>query len=195
MSNTTKQQRTIALCYIRQSYTRDSNDLNSPERQRANIQRFCERKGWIPEWYQDAKGHKSGRHVKNRPGWLALKERFDDPDVVALVANDLSRIHRKTWRIGRLMDLLDEKQIHLGMAAPNRQIDTSTPGGRMLITILAMQDEAYANDIAQRTKDSIAYRKSQGKSVGMPHLEQYAMMRGIYSQALTERGYCPQESM
>ena len=28
-----------ALCYIRQSYTRDEEHTNSPERQRANIQR------------------------------------------------------------------------------------------------------------------------------------------------------------
>ena len=30
--------RTVALCYIRLSYTRDENDKDSPERQRANIQ-------------------------------------------------------------------------------------------------------------------------------------------------------------
>src|SRR5690606_26832461 len=43
-----------------------------------------------------------------------------------------------------------------------------TPMGRMLLMMIAMQDESYANDIAQRSKDSIAYRNSQGKSIGMP---------------------------
>ena len=86
--------RVVALCYIRQSYTRDASDTNSPERQRANIQTVCDRNGWLPEWYEDAEGHKSGREVKNRPGWLALRQRLGDPDVVALVANDLSRLHR-----------------------------------------------------------------------------------------------------
>ena len=100
-------ERKIALCYIRQSYTRiitrdrqsdtrdREEDMNSPERQKANITLLCERKGWIPEWYQDAKGHKSGQHEDNRPEWLRLKARLGDPDVAAVVANDLSRLHRK----------------------------------------------------------------------------------------------------
>jgi len=65
--------RTVALCYVRQSMTRDANDMNSPERQRANIQAICDQHGWTAEWYMDADGHKSGRHERNRPGWLALK--------------------------------------------------------------------------------------------------------------------------
>ncbi|MBN2470232.1 MAG: recombinase family protein [Anaerolineae bacterium] len=160
--------RTIALCYVRQSYTRNESDMSSPEHQRANIDAFCKSKGWIPEWYEDAEGHKSGRYVSNRPGWQALEQRLKDPDVVALVANDLARLHRKTWRVGQLMDRLDELGVALVLAAPSRQIDTSTDLGRMMITILAMQDEAYANDISQRTKDSIEFRKSQGKTVGLP---------------------------
>jgi hypothetical protein len=37
--------RTVALAYIRKSFTRDSNDMQSPKRQRAHIEAFCERKG------------------------------------------------------------------------------------------------------------------------------------------------------
>lgn len=124
--------------------------------------------GWEPGWYEDAEGHKSGRYVENRPGWLALEQRLSDPDVVALVANDLSRLHRKTWRVGQLMDMLDEYGVHLVLAEPGHEIDTSTPMGRMLITILAMQDEAYANDISIRATASINHRKEQGKTVGIP---------------------------
>ncbi|NLF75600.1 MAG: recombinase family protein, partial [Chloroflexi bacterium] len=160
--------RVVALCYIRQSYTRDASDTNSPERQRANIQTVCDRNGWIPEWYEDAAGHKSGREVKNRPGWLALKERLGDPDIVALVANDLSRLHRKMWRVGHLLELLDEHEVHLVLAQPGREVDTSNHMGRMMVNLMAGQDEAYAADIAQRAKDSIAYRKGQGKTIGMP---------------------------
>ena len=61
MNNKKNPDARVALCYIRQSMTRDENDTNSPERQRANIQALCESKGWIPEWYEDTGGHKSGR--------------------------------------------------------------------------------------------------------------------------------------
>src|SRR5690349_11103730 len=120
-------ERKVALCYVRQSYTRDPNDMNSPERQSENIQRVCERNGWIPEWYRDTDGHKSGRHEKNRPGWLALKARLGDPDIAALVANDLSRLHRKGWRVGDLIDYVEEHGVHLVLAAPGRELDMSSP--------------------------------------------------------------------
>ncbi len=102
-------QPTVALCYIRLSYTRDADDSNSPARQRDNIQRFCTRQGWTPEWYEDVGGHKSGQYEDNRPGWLELKSRLGDVDVAALVANDLSRFHRNSTmshlrpRTGRLV--------------------------------------------------------------------------------------------
>jgi DNA invertase Pin-like site-specific DNA recombinase len=162
-----KQYRKTALCYIRQSFTRDADDTHSPERQRANIQVICERNDWIPEWYEDVGGHKSGRHEKNRPQWLALKARLGDPDVIALVANDLSRLHRKGWRVGDLIEYLNERDVHLVLAAPGREIDTTTMKGRMFLQFGAIVDEYYAEDISQRAKDNIAYRRAQGKSIGM----------------------------
>ncbi len=159
----------IALCYVRQSFTRDNNDLNSPERQRANIQAVCDREGWSPLWFFDAEGHKSGRYEKNRPEWLHLKDHISDPGVVAVVANDLARLHRKAWRVGRLVDeVLEPKGIRLVLAAPGRDLDTSNPMGRMLLMLLAMQDEAYVTDISVRTDNNIIYRKAQGKTIGMP---------------------------
>lgn len=109
--------RDVALCYVRQSVTCEANDTDSPERQRANIRKICDQNGWTPEWYVDADGHKSGRQENNRPGWLALKERLGDSDVVALVANDISRLHRKSWRIGDLLDFLQEHKVRLVLAA------------------------------------------------------------------------------
>ncbi len=163
-------QRNTALCYIRQSFTRigEPDDRNSPERQRANIQGVCDKYGWSPEWYEDVGGHKSGRTEKGRPQWLALKARLGDPDVVALVANDLSRLHRKGWRIGDLVEFLTENEVNLVLAAPGRDVDTSTLKGRMFLQFGAIIDEFYAEDISQRTKDSIQYRKSLGRSVGIP---------------------------
>jgi len=161
-------ERTIALCYIRQSFTRDNDDKNSPERQQANIERVCQEHGWTAEWYVDAEGHKSARTVNNRPGWLALEKRLGDADVIALVANDLARLHRKGWRVGDLIEKLERHGVSLVLAAPNREVDTSTPMGKIFIQFAAIFDEYYAEDISQRAKDSIQYRKARGISVGKP---------------------------
>lgn len=158
--------RNVALCYIRLSLTRDESDLDSPERQRANILAVCQKHGWLPEWYEDTDGHRSGTKEKNRPGWLSLKARLSDPDVAAVVANDLARLHRKGWRVGSLLDFLDEHGVGLVLAAPGRDFDFTGPQGRMLIMIIAMMDEWYALDTSQRQKDSIRYRRSRGIPVG-----------------------------
>ncbi len=163
-------QRSVALCYIRQSFTRtgEPDDLNSPERQRANIQAVCDKNGWTPEWYEDVGGHKSGRSEKHCPQWLALKARLSDPDVAALVANDLARLHRKGWRVGDLIEFLTQHDVNLVLAAPGRDVDTTTMKGRMFLQFGAIIDEFYAEDISQRAIDSILYRKSLGKSIGIP---------------------------
>ena len=160
--------RTTALCYVRQSWTRNPDDMDSPDRQQSNIQAICDLNGWTPEWYVDAEGHKSGTKVSNRPGWLALEARLSDPDVVAVVANDLARLHRKGWRIGNLLDFVDEHGVKLVLSAPGKQMDFSTPQGRALAQMSAIFDEWYAIDISQRAKDMIAYRKRNGKTVGLP---------------------------
>ena len=160
--------RKTALCYVRQSYTRNPDDMDSPERQRANIQVVCEKNGWIAEFHEDADKHKSGTKEKNRPGWLALKARLGDPDVVAVVANDLARLHRKGWRVGDLIEYLDQHKVNLVLAAPGREIDLSTAMGRLFVQFTAILDEWYAADISQRAKDNIAYRKARGMTVGMP---------------------------
>lgn len=157
-----------ALCYVRQSFTRDENDKDSPERQKANIIAHCEKMGWTPEFYEDAEKHKTGTKEANRPGWLALKARLGDSDVVALIANDLARLHRKGWRVGDLIDYLDEHDVTLVLTAPGREVDLSTPLGRLFVQFTAILDEWYAADISQRAKDHIAHRKAQGMSIGMP---------------------------
>ncbi|MEP7285512.1 MAG: recombinase family protein [Chloroflexota bacterium] len=159
-------QRSTALCYVRLSLTRDESDLNSPERQRANIRAECERRGWTPEWYEDVEGHKSGTEEDNRPGWLALKERLSDADIIAVVANDLSRLHRKGWRIGSLIDFLEQHNVGLVLAAPGRNLDLSGSSGKITTMIMALMDEYYATDTSQKQKDSVQYRRGKGIIVG-----------------------------
>ncbi len=149
----------VALCYIRRSWVKDEKDLVSPEIQRQHIERVCEMHEWTVEWYEDTEGHKSGMYENNRPGWLALKARMSDPDVVAIVAYDLSRLHRRGWRIGDLLDFVDSHNIRLVLADLNKSIDFSTPQGRLMAQLAAIFDEYYAIDISLRRKANIAYKK------------------------------------
>ncbi len=170
-SNSSAISRNIALCYIRQSFTRDQNDINSPERQKANLIAICERYGWTPEFHKDVEGHKSGTTEEKRPGWLAVKARLTDPDVIALVANDLSRLHRNVANQAALNQMLRKCSLVLVLASTNEVLDFSgeNQNVQMLNTNMrGIVNEWYSLDISQKQRDSIKYRRSLGKHIGNP---------------------------
>ncbi len=162
------EKRCTALCYVRLSRTQNASDLTSPERQKANIQKACDRYGWIPEWYEDTTGHKSGSKEQNRPEWLKLKARLQDADVTALVVNDQSRAMRNAWRAIKLFEELPHYGVKLHLAAIDRTIDISTTDGRMSAFLQAFMDDLYVLDAQRRAKDSVAFRKRKGQSIGIP---------------------------
>ncbi|MBK8139495.1 MAG: recombinase family protein [Chloroflexi bacterium] len=160
--------RNVALCYVRQSVTRNADDRTSPERQRANIQTACDRYGWKAEWYEDASGHKSATKEENRPAWIALKTRLKDGDVVAIVVNEQSRAMRNAWRAIKLFEELPAYGVKLHLAGLDRTIDITTPDGRMSAYMQAFLDDLYALDASRRAKDSVQYRHAKGETIGIP---------------------------
>ena len=85
---------------------------------------------------------------------------------MGIVANDLSRLHRKGWRVGNLIDLLEQYGISLVLAAPGRNLDLSGPTGKITTMIMALMDEYYATDTSEKQKDSVRYRRTRGIIVG-----------------------------
>ncbi len=168
MSKQTLIDRKVALCYIRLSVTKEASDLTSPQRQRAHIEAACRKYGWIPEWYEDAKGHKSATKEENRPAWQELKTRLKDPDVAALVVNEQSRAMRNAWRAIKLFEELPAYGVVLHLAALDRTIDITTPDGRMSAYIQAFLDDLYALDARRRSLDSVKYRKGRNITIGIP---------------------------
>jgi hypothetical protein len=58
--------------------------------------------------------------------------------------------------------------IHKELADPSKQIDFSTPHGRIIAQLSAIFDDWYVMSILIPRKANIAYRKSQNKMVGLP---------------------------
>lgn len=160
--------RKVGLIYLRLSVNPNGDESDSPERQLENGLRACEERGWTPEVHEDTIGHNSGRSTEKRPGWQAIEARLGDPDVAGLVANDLSRLHRKGWRVNQLIEFVLKHGIHLVTAAPGRQCDLTTMEGRFQASLIALLDEYYAEDISVRVKAAIASRLKAGKTYGPP---------------------------
>ncbi len=119
-NNTRTNKGNVALCYVRWATDSGSSD-NKREAQRSNVEAICQQNRWIPEWYED--GFKSGLNRKNRPNWHRLESRLSDLDVVALVANDLSRLNRNPGHNTKLLEHLGESDVQFVLAKSGTVID------------------------------------------------------------------------
>jgi DNA invertase Pin-like site-specific DNA recombinase len=163
--------RNVAVGYVRLSYCRKGEDSASPERQEANIRDICQRYGWIPEIKYNVDGHHSGTSEEKRPGWLEVKTRLLDPDVVALVGNDLSRLHRNMGNQSSLNQLLKKLGLKLVLAATNEVIDFSGEGQTVQFlstNIRGLMHEVYAWEVSEKQHLSIKYWRNLGKHIGNP---------------------------
>ena len=162
MANTTTPE--IALVYVRKSMVRSKSDGVSPERQRALCTTECERKGWTPEFYPDAEGHRSGRSEKHRPAFRRLKAQLGRPEVKAVVVSRLDRLCRSPRDFFNFLDLLQKHGVEL--VSLREQFDTSTAIGTAFVSILMIIAALEADFASERTSAAIEYRRDQGIHVG-----------------------------
>lgn len=102
----------------------------------------------------------SGRKENREQLELALQE-LSEGDT--LLIYKLDRLSRSTRQLVNLMAELNNKGIHL--KSINDGLDTSTPNGRFMFTIMSGMAELEAEMISSRTKDALA---KTDKKLGRP---------------------------
>ena len=158
----------FALCYIRQSITRNKNDMLSPDRQREYINAYlAQHPELTPIWFEDAKGHRSGRSVKGRPDFqMLLDEILANPNVVRLIVTEYARVARSVFTSSQMIDLLRRRHIQLVFAYTNEEPDLQTAEGRLRLNIEAAMNEYYADYVSKLQLVQIASARAAGKWVG-----------------------------
>ena len=158
----------FALCYIRQSITRNKSDMLSPDRQREYINTYlAQHPELTPIWFEDAKGHRSGRSVKGRPDFqMLLDEILANPNVVRLIVTEYARVARSVFTSSQMIDLLRRRHIQLVFAYTNEEPDLQTAEGRLRLNIEAAMNEYYADYVSKLQLVQIAPAGAAGKWVG-----------------------------
>lgn len=77
---------------------------------------------------------------------------------------DFSRLARSTKDLLNIAEQLDQKKIHLRSIKEN--LDTSTPTGKLMLTMIGAINEFERANILERQKEGIAIAKRQGKFKG-----------------------------
>lgn len=99
---------------------------------------------------------------KRRPGLAMLLKDVREGDTVVVVS--LDRFARSLSELIRRLEDFDKRGIHF--KSLSQSIDTSTSVGRLILHVLGAVAEFERALIAERTKRSMQYRKSQGAKFG-----------------------------
>lgn len=134
-----------------------------PENQLIKLRDFVEKREWAVygEYIDIRSGAQSSRPELDRMLNAAKAHWFD-----AIVIVRIDRLGRS---VRNLHNLLAELQ-HSGIAliCTDQEIDTSSPTGKLLFTVLGAVSELELDLIRDRTKDGLARARAQGKRLGRP---------------------------
>jgi DNA invertase Pin-like site-specific DNA recombinase len=104
----------------------------------------------------------SGRRGAHRPQWDACLNHLRAGDTLVVV--ELSRLGRNTGDLGRLLDALDARGI--GLQILNLGIDTKTPAGRLVYTIVGAVAAMERELLIERTQSGLAAARARGRVGG-----------------------------
>jgi len=152
---------TRVAIYARVSTTNHGQDVGMQTRE---LKQFAEARGWqIVGEYLDSgvSGAKDSRPELNRLMADAHRRRFD---VVCVWRFD--RFARSVSHLLRALETF--KALGIDFVSYSEQMDTSTPAGKMVFTVLGAVAELERSLIVERVKAGLRNARAKGKTLGRP---------------------------
>ena len=134
-------------------YVRCSSVTQNPERQEVLMDRLGVDKVYIDMC--------SGKNMQ-RPQLQAMLDFMREGDTI--IVESFSRLARSTKDLLEITDIMTAKGVEF--ISQKETIDTKTPAGRMLLTILASISQFERECIRERQQEGIELKKARGESKG-----------------------------
>ena len=112
---------------------------------------------------------------RDRPEMTKLLAHLTEGDTV--VVESLSRLGRSTKDLIELTDLLQSKGVQL--VSLKESIDTSTPTGKLLFTLMSALAQFERDVIAERTKEGLKAARARGRRGGRPKCDSRKLQQAI----------------
>jgi DNA invertase Pin-like site-specific DNA recombinase len=132
--------------------------------QTREVQEYCQRRGWaVHDTYVDNgfSGKKDSRPQLNRMMQDAHERRFD-----TVVVWRFDRFARSVSHLLRALETFGSLGVQF--VSLSEQVDTSTPMGKMVFTVLGAVAELERNLIVERVRAGLRHARSKGKTLGRP---------------------------
>jgi len=175
-----------AAIYARVSTANNGQD---PRVQTRELGEFCERRGWMlmPEYVDvGISGTREQRPALDRLMADAHRRKFD----VVVVW----RFDRFARSVSHLLRALENFQaLGIEFVSLSEQMDTSTPTGKMVFTVLGAVAELERSLIVERVKAGLRNARAKGKKLGRPKkVMNSAQIVGLRAQGLAWRAIANQ---
>ena len=157
------------IAYIRVSTQEQNTESQKEILKQCNIDKFFEEKV-------------SGKNA-NRPKLLEMLDYVREGDIVFI--KDFSRLARSTQDLLRIIEKLKNKNVKL--VSIKEQLDTSTPSGKLMVTMLGAIYEFERENLLERQKDGIAQAKKEGKYKGRKKIKKPDNWQEVYNDWLTRK--------
>jgi DNA invertase Pin-like site-specific DNA recombinase len=141
-----------------------SNNGQDPRVQTRELQEYCQRRGWtVAGEYVDVgiSGTKEKRPELDRLLADAHRRRFD-----AVVVWRFDRFARSVSHLLRALE--NFQALGIEFVSLSEQLDTSTPTGKMVFTVLGAVAELERSLIVERVKAGLRNARAKGKRLGRP---------------------------
>lgn len=112
---------------------------------------------------------------RNRPELTKMIDRMTEGDTV--VVESLSRLGRSTKDLIELVELFEQKKINL--VSLKEQIDTTSPTGKLLFTLMSAISQFERDVIAERTREGLRSARARGKMGGRPKTDPSKIQKAI----------------
>jgi len=163
------------LGYVRVSSDEQAMSGLGLEAQRQAIIAECKRRGWqLIEVVEDAGW--SARDLR-RPGIKAALDALEAGEAQALVVAKLDRLSRSLLDFTRLMATAQKQS--WALVALDCNVDTSSPTGEAMASMVATFAQLERRLISQRTREALQVKRAQGIRLGRPPVVPKAVVTRI----------------
>jgi len=141
------------------------NGQQDPELQLGELREYCTRRGWeiCSEYVDHISGAKDKRPALDRLMADAHRREFD-----AVVVWRFDRFARSVSHLLRALETF--RALGVEFVSLSEQVDTSTPMGKMVFTVLGAVSELERSIIVERVRAGLRNARAKGKRLGRPRI-------------------------